>query len=201
MRRSLLTFPLLLTLGCQTMTGSDGVLRLAPPTADLPQQLESLARRADAATERGEQLRLAAEGMAMGDTCVEHYPRDASCYYYRAMATGLYYKVKVIGYQTGVKQMIADARKAIMLAPDIDHAGPFRMLGELFTQLPKTTIHPEDATRDLDLARHYLSEAVTRSPEHPENQEALCAALIAGGEESACKMGLPVDRKRHGERK
>lgn len=162
-------------IGCRTTAAHPSLVE--SPPQPLPALVASLAMQADRATARGEQQRLAEEGMRHGHDCVRQHPRNATCYYYRAMATGLYYEVKVIGYQTGVKQMIADCRKVIALDPAFDQAGAFRMLGLLYTQLPKTTIHPGDITQDLDLARHYLAQAVHRAPAYPENHLALCAAL------------------------
>lgn len=168
------SFLLALVWGCATTGG-----RTAATTnpSDSTGMVESLVRRADAAGDRGEKGRLAEEAVRLADKCLHQSPNDAVCYYYRAMATGFYYEVKVIGYQKGVKQMIEDLNMVISLNPAFDHAGAYRMLGQLFTQLPKTTIHPNDVTRDLDAARSYLSQAIALAPDFPENHLAICQTL------------------------
>lgn len=177
------------------------------PATQLSTAVAMLARQADAATTREEQLQAAKEGMTVGADCIRRAPTSPACYYYRAMATGRYYEVRVIGYQTGVKHMVEDLAKVTQLAPDFDHAGAYRMLGQLFTQLPKTTIHPADLTRDLDRARGYLTEAVRRAPDYPENHLALCAALaeadarheavVACDRATALAQRWPVMAERH----
>lgn len=155
--------------------------------ANLPARMEALAREADAAGKGITRLKLVMQAMPLGDACIAKHPQNAACYYFRAMATGFYYEMKIIGYQKGVVQMIADCQKAITLQPNIDHAGPYRTIGELYTQLPKSTIHPGGVTRNLPEAKRYLTEAVHRAPEFPENHIALCEALLESGDRAAAQ--------------
>jgi hypothetical protein len=72
-------------------------------------------------------------------------PEEAGCYYYRAVNTGLYHEVKIVGYQKGVKQMIEDCEMVIKLDPKYDHGGAYRILGQIYTKLPQTTGRPASA--------------------------------------------------------
>lgn len=168
----------LLIIGCRTAGLHTGHTSEPVAVAQLPAAVETAAREADQATHRAAKLAAGAHGMELGSRCIRHHPHEARCYYYRAMATGRYFEAKVIGYQRGVKQMIDDLRQVIARDPDFDHAGAYRMLGQLYTQLPRSTIHPHDITRDLEAARHLLTTATTRAPEFPENHLALCEALL-----------------------
>ncbi len=122
---------------------------------------------------------LADRGREMAERCLMNAPEEPGCYYWRAVNTGIYYRYHVIGYQTGIKQMVADCDKVIVLDPRYDHAGAYRILGELFTQLPQTAGRPDSLTRDLARAEEYLRKAIQISPDYPENHLALAEALVA----------------------
>ena len=74
--------------------------------------------------------------------------------------------------------MISDCKKVISISPKYDHGGAYRMLGEMYTQLPQTAGRPDSITRDLDLAEEYLRKAVRLAPDYPENHLALAEALF-----------------------
>ncbi|MFH1829631.1 MAG: tetratricopeptide repeat protein [Pseudomonadota bacterium] len=124
---------------------------------------------------------LAEKGMEYAETCLMKAPEEAGCYYWRAVNTGLYYKIHVIGYQDGIKKMLADCNKVISLSPKYDHAGAYRMMGEIYTQLPQTAGRPDSITRNVELAEEYLRKAVRLAPDYPENHLALAEALLAQG--------------------
>lgn len=172
-------FLLMTTFACAGVgrTGASGLQGAAP--ADLPRAMEALARQAETAADQSERFAAAERAMRLGAACVRHHPTHPGCYYYRAVTTGFYYQVKVIGYQRGIHQMLADGRAVLALDPAFAHAGAHRMLGQLYTQLPKTTIHPTDIVRDLEQAKAHLLQAVAIAPTYPENHLALCEAYLA----------------------
>jgi len=126
---------------------------------------------------RAEGKALAQAGIRSADACLDKSPNLAGCYYWRAVNTGLYYKIRIIGYQDGIKKMISDCDKINSLDPSYNNAGAYRMLGEIYTQLPQTGAHPDSVIRDLVLAEQYLQKAVELAPDYPENHLALAEAL------------------------
>lgn len=145
-------------------------------------------------TNRGQARELAEEGIAKATRCLELAPEEAGCFYWRAVNTGLYHRVHVIGYQRGVKRMIDDCDKAIALDPGYDHAGPYRLLGILYTRLPQTGSTAESITRDLDAAEAFLRKAIELAPDYPENHLALAEALMAKGNASEARAHLALAR-------
>lgn len=111
----------------------------------------------------------AEKGLAFSTRCIERYPEEAGCYYYHAVNTGLFYQARVIGYQDGIKNMISDLDRVIQLNPSYESAGAYRILGQIYTELPQTTLYPDGITRDLEKAEKYLQEAINLAPDYPEN--------------------------------
>lgn len=133
---------------------------------------------------------LAVKGMDLGDKCVAASPEKPGCYYWRAVNTGLYHKVHVVGYQRGIKRMIDDCNKVIELDPSYDNAGAYRILGQIYTQLPQTGGTAESVTRDLPLAEKNLREAVRLAPDYPENYLALAETLLDEEKTSEAQSAL-----------
>jgi len=140
-----------------------------------------------------ERKRWAESGMAYAERCVKIAPNTPDCYYWRAVNTGLYHSVKIVGYQRGIKQMIDDCNAVIAMGrEDYDHAGPWRIQGQIFTKLPETGGRPDSLTRDLDKALVYLRKAVALAPDYPENHIALAEALYKEGEPDAARAALAI---------
>jgi len=133
---------------------------------------------AQAAKDREAQRNWALHGISVAEQCLMRAPEEPGCYYYRAINTGLYHEVKIVGYQKGVKQMIDDCEKVIQLDPKYDHGGAYRVLGQIYTKLPQTTGRPDSVTRDLDKAEAYLRQAVRTGPDYPENHIFLAETLL-----------------------
>jgi tetratricopeptide (TPR) repeat protein len=127
---------------------------------------------------RGEAKDLAERGMEFAERCLMSAPEEPGCYYWRAVNTGLYYRIHIIGYQKGIKRMISDCDKVISLDPKYDQAGAYRMLGEIYAQLPETAGRPDSITRDLDTAEDFLLKAVRTAPGYPENHIAMADVLF-----------------------
>ncbi len=150
-----------------------------------PSELIMIAResadRALNAKKDSEQENWALHGISVAEQCMMRAPEEPWCYYYRAINTGLYHEVKIIGYQTGIKRMIEDCENVIKFDPKYDHGGAYRILGQLYTKLPQTVGRPDSITRDLDKAEQYLKQALKIDPEYPENQIFLAETLLAKG--------------------
>ena len=152
-----------------TSWGAQELIASARSLADMSQNEQSRSKARD----------LAEQGIEASERCLMLAPEEPGCYYWRAVNTGLYHKVHVIGYQRGVKRMIEDCQKVVEIDPRYDHAGAYRILGELYTRLPQTGGNVDSVTRDLTLAEKYLREAVRIAPDYPENYILLAEALLA----------------------
>ena len=143
-------------------------------------------------TNRRKAKELAQKGVGYAEHCLMLLPEEAGCYYWRAINTGLYYRVHIIGYQRGVKKMIEDCHKVIDIDASYDHGGAYRVLGQIYTQLPQTGGHADSITRDLPLAEHYLRKALRLAPDYPENHLALAETLLAQGKIAEAIKALTV---------
>lgn len=122
--------------------------------------------------------RMAETGKKYAERCVSIAPDTPGCYYWRAVNTGLFHRVHLVGYQRGIKRMINDCDRVIDLEPSYDNAGAYRILGQIYTKLPQTGGTAESITRDLDLAEKYLREAIHTAPDYPENYVTLAETLL-----------------------
>lgn len=122
-------------------------------------------------------MHLINQAREMADVCVEKNPNEAGCYYYRGQATGIYYAARVFGYPTGIRSMIKDWEKALALDPQFDHGGPDRMLGEIYTDLPKH-FGAKDVRQNLNKAIQSLEKSIQISPDYPTQYLDLAEAYI-----------------------
>ena len=169
---------LALSLACgakkSTSTSQPNLQRTVTESIRLAQQKALAAESAS----RKQMEKLAQDGIAASQECLARAPEEAGCYYWRAVNTGLYYQAHVLGYQTGVKQMLSDAEKVIQLQPSYANAGAYRLLGQLYTELPQTSSRAENIVQDLSKAEQYLKQAIQLAPQYPENHLALAANLL-----------------------
>lgn len=145
---------------------------------DLLAKAKESSELAQGAKDRESQRNWALHGVSVSEQCLMRAPEEPGCYYYRAVNTGLYHEVKIVGYQTGVKRMIDDCETVIRLDPKYDHGGAYRILGQIYTKLPQTTGRPDSVVRDLDKAEDYLRQAVRIAPDYPENHIFLAETLF-----------------------
>lgn len=118
------------------------------------------------------------EGMKKGDACVRAYPREAGCYYYRAVNTGLYYQTKIIRYQKGLKKMSRDLNKVIELDPSYDQGGAYRILGNMYLKVPSFAMSKKSITKDLDKALDYAKKAVSIHGQNLDNRLLMAEVLM-----------------------
>jgi tetratricopeptide (TPR) repeat protein len=157
----------LLQLGCgkaRVATPSQSID--GPPLWEIAKTASYKAKRAQA---KQEKAKFALEGIEAAKGCIEETPKNAACYYYKAINTGLYYKAHVAGYQKGLMEMVADLNMSIDIDDSYDYAGAYRTLAEVYTKAPRTAHSTEHISRNLDLAEEYLIKAVEIAPDYPEN--------------------------------
>lgn len=164
--------------------------RLTPSSSELWAKSRDSAVAAEATGNKKEKARIAQTGIQLANDCIMKTPEDALCYYWRAVNTGLYYEAHIVGYQDGLKSMVADCEKAIRLNDKIEHGGPYRTLGKIYTDVPETTITKNGVTKDLDLAINYLRKAIQVAPNYPENHIYLAEAFLEAGNNSEAKACL-----------
>lgn len=131
----------------------------------------------------------------MADQCVTKYPKEAGCYYYRGQVTGLYYENHVIGYQEGIRSMIADWQKAKELDPKFDHGGPDRMLGEIYTDLPKY-FGTKDVRQDLNKALQHIEKSIQIDPDYPTQRIDLAEALLQSQKKEEARFALETAKEK-----
>lgn len=113
------------------------------------------------------------------NTAVRDAPQAVQGYYYRAVATGLLAQESNIYGPDAMGLIQEDAREAIALDPDYEHAGPHRVLGALHLRAPGPPAGPGSHLRAI---RH-LEEAVRRAPDYPGNLLFLAEAYLDAGRE------------------
>jgi len=160
-------------------TGSITSADISKMTAsELVAAAKESSERAQTAKNNESQKNWALHGISVAEQCLMRGPEEPGCYYYRAINTGLYHEIKIVGYQKGVKQMIDDSLQVIRLDPKYDHGGAYRILGQIYTKLPQSAGRPDSVTRDLDKAEDYLRQAVRIDPNYPENHLFLAETLF-----------------------
>lgn len=160
------------------------------PDTPLWQAAKELSIRYEEVETRQDRLAIAKRGIEYGRRCIKEEPENPACYYYHAINTGLYYQTRVIGYQNGLKSMIADCEKVLKLDPAFDHGGAYRILGRIYTEVPYTTSHPGGITRDLEKAEENSRKAVAIAPGFPENHLVLSRALLEAKRNADAALAL-----------
>jgi hypothetical protein len=130
--------------------------------------------------------------------CDRRAPGHPACDYVLAIALGLQARERHATATEGLKLMVERLRRAAAKAPDLDAAGPERVLALVLLRAPAWPLGPGDAEAGLVEAR----KAVGRFPDHPPNQLTLAEALAANGAaaeaRAAAERGLALARARVG---
>lgn len=177
-----------LVLGsCLACAGQTPISVTSPGSLTTVDQLARLAQTAEFAESREARVRAAQEGRVLAAECVAEQPQTAACYFYRAVLTGLYYQLRVIGYQQGLQAMIADAQQVLVLEPGYADGGAYRLLAEIYRLVPETNFRPDAITRDLERAAQYIAQAVAVAPAHFENHYLQCVIALASEDEAVAQ--------------
>jgi hypothetical protein len=118
-------------------------------------------------------VEVAARAPALGDPGT-----GAACDYALALALGLQARERPSTFREGLAEMVLRLRRAAAAAPELDRAGPHRVLALVLLRAPGWPLGPGDPEEGLAEAR----QAVARAPDHAPNQLALAEALSANGE-------------------
>lgn len=164
-------------VGCAT-TPLQGSRSLTLSQKPLWQLAENAAKEAEASPSKIEKARHAQYGMQAGDQCIMQHPEEAACYYYKAINTGLYYEAHIIGYQDGLRSMVADLKKVVALSDHFDYGGGYRILAQIYAQAPQWG-GSDDITQHFDLAETYLLKAIETAPDYPANYVELSTLHVA----------------------
>lgn len=151
---------------------------------DLAEKIQN----AELAKNRVEAKKWAEEAHHLADQCLAKNPTEAACYYYRGQAIGLFYGHSPFGYVSRVRSMLADWEKALELSPTIDHGGPYRLLAEIYLELPKL-FGPKDLRQDLKKAMNYIEKAAEIS-NYPANHLDKTEILLKLDQKNEAKEAL-----------
>lgn len=119
--------------------------------------------------ERGAQ---ATSAVGIAQWCEVREPQEPACAYWLALALGAQADARRSTALDGVEHMVRLLREAAAAAPDLERAGPHRVLARVLASAPGWPTGPGDP----DAALEHAVEAVRRFPEHAPNQLALAIA-------------------------
>ncbi|WP_225072920.1 hypothetical protein [Desulfuromonas sp. CSMB_57] len=130
---------------------------------------------------QGGDLSAARAGRALAEQAAAAFPTSGTAHYLAGYLAGLEAQRAPLQALPLVKVIEAAALKALQLDPVLDHAGPARMLGDLYLRAPAFPV----SIGDPDQAVTYFREAVRRAADFTENRLGLAEALLAIEEPAA----------------
>lgn len=148
---------------------SSGVCQVAP-VESFVYAAKSSAEKSLRSSSNSEKSKFAKEGWKWADDCLLRFKGNTECLYYRALNTGLYYRVTKLGYQKGLKQMEKDLLRVIKQDESYNFGGAYRILGNIYLKAPSFSLSKKSITKDLDLADTYADKAMKISSTYLENQ-------------------------------
>ena len=118
--------------------------------------------------------RFASEGVRWAERALEESDqKDGDVHYYLAVNLGIAVKEHPAVAFKNLDWIVSNLEKALELSPDVNHAGPYRVLGMLYLMAPPWPQGIGDGDKSLEL----LQEAVRRYPEYPKNRIFYAQAL------------------------
>jgi len=120
---------------------------------------------------------LAEQEVELGQWCQRRAPGNAECDYRLALALGQQARERTSTGKDALARMVDLLHRAIARSPDLDSAGPHRVLALVLLRAPAWPLGPGDPEAALAEAR----AAVQRFPDAPDNQLAFAEALAANG--------------------
>ncbi len=135
---------------------------------------------------------LAIEGVDVGQLCVRDFPAVSECRYRLALAVGQQARERPSTASDGLDVMVELLDGLVSEAPDLDRAGPDRVLALVLLRAPGWPAGPGDPESALDHAR----DAVERFPDYPPNMLALGEAYGKNGQPAegrkACRRAVEL---------
>ena len=163
--------------------------RLKSPE-ELGQASQNAYLAARSAPDKGDRLKRSHEGIVYAEKCLKVAPETPACLYFHALNTGTYIKNHIPNYQKGLHQMVSNCETLNRVRPDFEHAGCYRILGNIYAQAPSFSLNPKNITQDLDRSVEYLEEAVKLAPDYALNRLFLAKSLLETGQDERAKGEL-----------
>ena len=135
--------------------------------------------------EKDKELRLAdaRKGRKLAEAAATMLPESGRAHYLYAYLTGLEAENSPLRGLELVPVIEREAALAAKFDPEVNEAGPDRMLGELYLRAPGAPL----SIGDLEKAAVHYRRAMAIAPKHIENQLGLVETLMEDGEdEEAC---------------
>lgn len=124
---------------------------------------------------------LAEREVELGQWCQRRDPVNAACDYRLALALGQQARERPSTGSDALGKIVDLLHRAIARSPDLDAAGPHRVLALVLLRAPSWPVGPGDPEAGLAEARL----AAQRFPDAAENQLVLAEALAANGDRGA----------------
>jgi hypothetical protein len=113
-----------------------------------------------------------------GQWCQRARPQDAACDFWLAGALGVQARERRSTGRDALSRIVTLLESAAATDPELENAGPHRVLALVLLRAPGWPVGPGDAERGLEHARI----AVDLRPEYPPNQICLGEALRENGD-------------------
>jgi hypothetical protein len=113
-----------------------------------------------------------------GQWCQRVRPEDAACDFWLAGALGVQARERRSTGKDALSRIVTLLESAAATDPELEHAGPHRVLALVLLRAPGWPVGPGDAERGLQHARL----AVDLRPDYPPNQLCLGEALRENGD-------------------
>lgn len=127
-----------------------------------------------------ERTDLAVSAVQVGQWCLRRAPDSANCSYWLAVALGMQAREKPRTADDAIGRILKLLRDASAAEPELDEAGPERILALVLIRAPGWPLGPGDAEEGLSWAQR----AVGLKPGYPPNYLALGEALARVGREA-----------------
>jgi len=127
---------------------------------------------------------LAVNAVQAGQWCLRRAPNNPSCSYWLAVALGMQAREKPRTAKDAIGRIVKLLREAGAADPELDDAGPERILALLLLRAPSWPLGPGDVEEALALAK----KAVALKPEHAPNHLVLGEALARTGNERTSRQ-------------
>jgi hypothetical protein len=137
--------------------------------------LRAASFRIERAREAATRERLAVEAVQLGQHCERRAPANAECKYRLAIALGQQARERTATARDALDRMVRLLREAVASDPQLDRAGPHRVLALVLLRAPAWPMGPGDPEQALREAQ----AAAGRFPDAAENQLVLGEALAA----------------------
>ena len=125
-------------------------------------------------TDQIKRERFASEGVRWAESFLKTSDKEnGDVYYYLAVNLGIAVKEHPAIALKNLDRLVSSLEKAIELSPDVNSAGPYRVLGMLYLMAPPWPQGIGDGDKALEL----LQEAVGIYPEYPKNRIFYAQAL------------------------